>query len=81
MLNFTANDAQTIVTLIQKRLPLQNLDEASAIGDLLNRFSQWANAQFDQQNAKVPGPKPPEPPPKNEPSKRRETFSGAGGEP
>lgn len=45
MNDFTQRDAQGIVNLV-RRAPLQNMDEAEVITGLLQRFVEWANAQF-----------------------------------
>ena len=49
---FGPSDAQTIVTYLQKRVRVENLDEATALSNLVQSFVQFANRTFDEIAAK-----------------------------
>lgn len=49
---FSPNDAQTIVTYLQKRVRVENLDEANALSALVQSFVQFVNRTFDEIEAK-----------------------------
>lgn len=64
---FGPQDAQQIVTYLQKRVRVENLDEATALSTLIQSFVQFANRTFDEieaaQRAKATPPAPPATPP------------------
>lgn len=59
---FGPNDAQTIVTYLQKRVRVENLDEANALSGLVQSFVAFANRTFDEIASKNKPSAPPAPP-------------------
>lgn len=47
--SFGPNDAQSIVTYLQKRVRIENLDEAQALTTLVASFVAFMNSFFDSQ--------------------------------
>ena len=51
--SFAAKDAQSLI-IIARRAPLQHMDEAEAVANLLARFAAWANAQLHAGDVGLP---------------------------
>jgi len=47
---FTPRDAQSVIQ-IARSAPLQNMDAAEAVNELLARFAVWANEHFNHNQA------------------------------